>query len=534
LGLGVNEDGRFQVADCGSQNPAAELHSDQSLISPTQSAIIIGAGLAGLAAASALAGRGFAVTVLESRNRLGGRASSFTDSATGQLVDACQHVSMGCCTNLAHFCRITGIDHFLAPQPTLYFMTPDRRLSHFRADPLPAPFHLGRALLRAHYLTFGDKIRIAWGLLALRRADPEDDQPLLHWLKRHRQNARTIQRFWSVVLTSALNESIERLGLKYARKVFRDGFLTHRKGFEVSVPTVPLGRLYGEELHAWFAKHGVRMEMNAGVKRILVGQPPGFSPPALEEEARRAGDEADAIRMAFPPTPALPRGGGREKETGAAAGSFSEDWVQGIELRNGRVLHADWYIAAVPFDRLLDLLPHNIVERFDCFRNLHQLEVSPITSVHLWFDRPILDLPHVVLIDCLGQWVFNRGQTAPGEHYLQVVVSASRLLRSWGHDEIQRRVIEELERLFPAAKRANLRRGRVVTEHSATFSAVPGVDRSRPGQQSPIPNLLLAGDWTRTGWPATMEGAVRSGYLAAECILRQNAREEKLVQPDLA
>jgi squalene-associated FAD-dependent desaturase len=480
LGLGVNEDGQLQVADGGSQNSAAQPH-------PNPSVIIIGAGLASLAAASALAPRGFAVMVLESRNRLGGRASSFTDAATGQLVDACQHVSMGCCTNFAHFCRTTGIDHFLAPQPTLYFMTPDRRISRFKADPLPAPFHLSRALLRAHYLTFGDKLRIAWGLLAIRRADPEDDEPLLPWLQRHRQNDHTIQRFWSVVLTSALNESIERLGLKYARKVFRDGFLAHRKGFEVSVPTVPLARLYGDELQAWFAKHRVRIEMNAGVKRIL-----------------------------FAPT-----GDGRETR------------VQGVELRDGKALDADWYVAAVPFDRLLDLLPAAIVERSDCFRNLRQLEVSPITSVHLWFDRPMLDLPHVVLIDSLGQWVFNRGESALGEHYVQIVVSASRLLRSWGHEEIQRRVVEELEQLFPAAKSANLRRGRVVTEHSATFSAVPGVDRARPGQQSPISNLLLAGDWTRSGWPATMEGAVRSGYLAAECILRQMGREEKLVQPDL-
>jgi uncharacterized protein with NAD-binding domain and iron-sulfur cluster len=503
----------------------------ESAIRNPQSAIVIGAGLAGLAAASALAPRGFVITVLESRNRLGGRASSFTDAASGQLVDACQHVSMGCCTNFAHFCRTTGIDHFLAPQPTLYFMTPDRRVSRFEADPLPAPFHLSRALLRAHYLTFSDKLRIVWGLLALRRADPEDDQPLLPWLQQHRQNARTIQRFWSVVLTSALNESTERLGLKYARKVFRDAFLAHRKGFEVSVPTVPLARLYGNELQAWFVKHGVRMEMNAGVKRIVVAEE--ATPAPLSPEAGQRVSLLAPAPMAKPPLPPSPLASGGEGR-GEGGSPIAGEGVTGLELRDGRVLCADWYIAAVPFDRLLDLLPHNIFERFDCFRNLHQLEVSPITSVHLWFDRPILDLPHVVLIDCLGQWVFNRGQTAPGEHYLQVVVSASRLLRSWGHEEIQRRVIEELEQLFPAVKRTNLRRGRVVTEHSATFSAVPAVDRLRPGQQSPIPTLLLAGDWTRTGWPATMEGAVRSGYLAAECILRQIGREEKLIQPDLA
>src|SRR5687767_6461701 len=170
--------------------------------------LIIGGGLAGLAAAAALASRGFRVTVLESRQRLGGRAGSFADPATGQLVDACQHVSMGCCTNFAHFCRTVGIDKFLAPQPKLWFATPDGCTSVFKADPWPAPFHLGRALMGAHYLTPGDKLRVAWGLLALMRESPEADPPLLDWLKSHRQNARTIERFWGVVLTSALNETV--------------------------------------------------------------------------------------------------------------------------------------------------------------------------------------------------------------------------------------------------------------------------------------------------------------------------------------
>ena len=125
--------------------------------------IVIGGGLAGLAAAVALAPRGFRVTILESRQRLGGRAGSFVDPASGQLVDACQHVSMGCCTNFAHFCRTVGVDHLLAPQPRLTFVTPDRRASVFKADPWPAPFHLGRALLGAHYLTPGDKLRVAYG-----------------------------------------------------------------------------------------------------------------------------------------------------------------------------------------------------------------------------------------------------------------------------------------------------------------------------------------------------------------------------------
>jgi squalene-associated FAD-dependent desaturase len=440
---------------------------------------ILGAGLAGLAAAAALAPRGFAVTLLEARSRAGGRASSFTDAVRGQMLDTCQHVSMGCCTNFAHFCRTVGIAHLLQPQPVLWFMTPDRRISRFAAGPLPAPLHLTGSFLRAHYLSLAEKGRIAWGLACLRRTSPQADPPFLDWLTRHRQTPRTVTRFWGLVLTSALNETPERVGLRYARKVFLDGFLGHRRGFEVELPRVPLGRLYGEELQAWLARHGARLLLGCGVRRLRLAN-------------------------------------GR---------------VEGVELRNGETMQADWYIAAVPFDRLLDLLPAELIEREPYFGGLRQLETSPITSVHLWYDRPLTPLPHVVLVDCTGQWLFNRGETTPGEYYVQVVVSAARQFRGMGHDEVQQVVVEELARLFPVA--ATLRRARVVTEHAATFSATPGVDRWRPSQASPVANLFVAGDWTATGWPATMEGAVRSGYLAAEALLERRGTKARLVQPDL-
>jgi squalene-associated FAD-dependent desaturase len=289
-----------------------------------------------------------------------------------------------------------------------------------------------------------------------------------------------VARFWGVVLTSALNETPERIGLRYARKVFVDAFLRHRRGFEVELPRVPLGRLYGEELQPWLEQHHVDVRMNCAAKSLKI----------------------------------------------------SDNRVQRLELRTGQAVDADWYVAAVPFDRLLDLLPGEVSAQ-GYFQGLKRLESSPITSVHLWYERPVMDLPHVVLVDCVGQWVFNRGQANPGEHYLQVVVSASRQFRGLGHEEVQRRIVAELAQLFPAAIPAVLRRARVVTEREATFSAVPGVDRWRPAQESPIANLMLAGDWTATGWPATMEGAVRSGYLAAEGIFKRLGQEVKVVQPDL-
>jgi squalene-associated FAD-dependent desaturase len=447
-----------------------------------ESVLIVGGGLAGLAAATALAPRGFRVTILESRGRLGGRASSFQDSATGQLIDACQHVSMGCCTNLAHFCRTVGIDRYLKAQPFLTFQTPDGLTSTFRADDFPAPLHLSRSFLKAHYLTALEKLRIAWGLVWLRLARDESDPPFLDWLLRHHQTPRTIARFWGLVLTSALNETCDRIGLRYARKVFVDGFLRHRRGFEVELPEVPLGLLYGEELRNWLGAHGCELVLNQAVKTLVI--------------------DVDRVQLA--------------------------------NMRVGEGRQADWYIAAVPFDRLLDMLPPATIEQHVLFSNLQKLEVSPITSVHIWFDRPILDLPHVVLIDCAGQWVFQRGETAPGEHYLQVVVSAARQFRGLGREEVERTIVEELRRLFPRARDAVVRRCRVVTEHAATFSALPGVDRWRPPQATPIGNLFLAGDWTRTGWPATMEGAVRSGYLAAEALLQRAGKPAALLQPELA
>ncbi|MGH7223156.1 MAG: hydroxysqualene dehydroxylase HpnE, partial [Gemmataceae bacterium] len=326
------------------------------------------------------------------------------------------------------------------------------------------------------------------GLHCLQRAAPEDDEPFLDWLMRHGQTARTVARFWGLVLTSALNETPDRLGMRYARKVFVEGFLGHRRGFEVELPRVPLGRLYGAELQAWLTCHGVRLRLGCGARRLHVNDGRGTGVPPV---------------------------------------------CDGVELRNGETIQADWYLVAVPFDRLLDMLPEERIAAEPYFGGLRNLRTSPITSVHIWYDRPIMTWPHMVLVDCLGQWVFTRGEVAPGEHYLQVVVSAARSLRTLGHEEVQRRILDELARLFPVAARAKLLRVRVVTEHAATFSAVPGVDKWRPTQASPIANLFVAGDWTATDWPATMESAVRSGYLAAQALLARCGVSERLLQADL-
>ena len=425
------------------------------------SVIVVGGGLAGLAATVSLAGRGHAVTLLEARPRLGGRASSFTDPATGELVDACQHVSMGCCTAFHGLCETLGVRGLLQPHPKLWFRTADGRESAFAADPWPAPFHLGRALLGAHYLTATEKLRIAYGIGRLALMPPDADPPLEAWLLKHFQTRRTIDRFWSVVLVSALNETVANVGLKYARKVFVDGFLRTRDGHTVHVPTVPLGRLYGDELKGWMLRHRVVTRLNCGVREVRPGS---------------------------------------------------------VTLRDDSVLEADAVILAVPFERVLDLLAPDI-RALPFFARIGELKPSPITSVHLWLDREILDHPHAVLVDCLGQWVFTRGEVSPGRFYVQVVVSAARELKALGREEIQERIVEELRRVFPKMRGARVLQAKVVTEHTATYGVVPGIDGLRPTQRTPIPGLILAGDYTQTGWPATMEGAVISGQLAANAVV---------------
>ncbi|HMO35015.1 MAG TPA: FAD-dependent oxidoreductase, partial [Gemmatales bacterium] len=180
----------------------------------SRSILVVGGGLAGLAATTALASAGHRVTLLEARPRLGGRAGSFEDGTTGQLIDACQHVSMTCCTQFTHFCRTVGVEHHLVRQPILYFRTPDGRTSHWQASPIPAPLHYASSFLGAHFLSWIEKIKIGTALLRLWLLPPEEDEPFLEWLARNDQDERSLQRFWSVVLVSALNESLQRMGTR--------------------------------------------------------------------------------------------------------------------------------------------------------------------------------------------------------------------------------------------------------------------------------------------------------------------------------
>jgi squalene-associated FAD-dependent desaturase len=458
--------------------------------------IIVGGGLAGLAAAVALTERGLKCLLLESRPRLGGRASSFPDTTSATDIDNCQHVSLGCCTNFRHFCQTTGLAGFFRTEPTLYFVGPNGAVDRFSAGRLPAPLHLAAAFARLRYLSWRDKLALARGLKSLAGGIRPEERglPFSEWLTRHGQTPAAISRFWHVVLVSALSESLDRIDVGHARKVFVDTFLANRDGWRVDIPTVPLETLYGGRLTDWLTSRGSEIRLQATVD-------------GLELE----GDRINAAR-----------------------------------LGSGEVVAGDEFIVALPFFRVLSVLPKSLATHPD-LSGVSQLEAAPISSVHLWFDRPITDLPHAVLVDRLCQWMFNRTALSGGAardaaasppeieagYYYQIVISASRELAGQSREAILAQVMDELSAVWPATATARLLHSRQVTEHRAVFSAVPGVDAKRPRQQSAVANLQLAGDWTQTGWPATMEGAVRSGYLAAGNVLGRHGQAESVVQPDL-
>lgn len=452
--------------------------------------IVIGGGLAGLSAATALADAGVRVRLLEKRPYLGGRATSYA-LPDGSHIDNCQHVTLGCCTNLADFYRRVGAESKIRHYERLFFADRAGRVSSIYSSLLPAPFHMGISFLRFGALAYRDKRAIAEGMLRIARAGgkPADSHgaTMLEWLRRNGQTEAGVARFWRVVLVSALNEELERTDAGYGIDVFWKAFLANRRGYVVGIPSVPLGELYS----------GCRQ--------------------AVEN-----------------------RGGEVRMRATARGIQFADGAIRSLLLDDGTEMRADACIAAVPHDVLLEILPEDMRER-QAFANLRKLRTSPITGVHLWYDRNVLDKPFLTLLDHTVQWIFNKsltGGNAAGSgnesgQYLQLVISASYELVARTRQEIIDLCVKEVQEVLPLAREAQLRKVTVVKEVHATFSPEVGSDAWRPPQETGIPGLFLAGDWTRTGWPATMEGAVRSGYLAAEALLNFAGTPRKFTVADL-
>jgi squalene-associated FAD-dependent desaturase len=429
---------------------------------------VVGGGLAGLAAGCALAGSGFRVTLFERRPYLGGRASSYQHPGTGEVVDNCQHVLLGCCTNLIQFYERLGVENKIRWYDQLTFLEPGGRASMIEPSKLPAPLHNTPAFLRAACLDLSDKMAIGMAMAALAPAMPRDSgESFLTWLHRHGQTKQAIERFWKPVLVSALNEDLDHVSVPYAAQVVRESFLKSAAAGRMGVPTVPLTELYSVAGDYINARDGA-IRFRCSVESFM--------------------PEADEVKL----------------------------------LVSGEEMSFDFVVSAVPFDVLAGILPQTSAAE-PLRRVLARFGTSPITGIHLWFDRQITDLDHAVLLDRTIQWMFHKskllGQNANGS-YVELVVSSSKALVEKSRAEIIQLALAELREFFPGARDANLVKSTVIKEVHATYSPRPGVDVYRPRPETVWPRIFLAGDWTATGWPATMEGAVRSGYMAAESVAR--------------
>jgi len=452
---------------------------------------VIGGGLAGLSAACALADSGYRVRLIERRPYVGGRASSYEHPGTGEVVDNCQHLLLGNCTNLIEFYNRLGVQNRIRWFDRFTFLEPGGQRTNLSPGFLPAPFHNSGSFLTAHAFSMADKLAIGRVMLALLRGVPEETaENFSHWLAHHRQTTGAIERFWKPLMHSALNDDLDRLSVHYAGKVIRKSFMSSPRAGNMGFPTIPLSELYGHALEYIRARHG-EIHLRSSVEGL-----------AWDPSTRRW-----TIRCAE------------------------------------NAISADAVVLALPFESMASLLP-SLPPTPDGYltrlaARLEHFEHAPITGIHLWFDRTITPLAHAVLLDSTIQWMFNKTLLQPGTRanvpgdYLELVVSASKSLVAKSRQEIIDLALRELVEFFPVVREAKLLKATVIKEVRATFSVTPGLDAWRPGPETSWPGIFLAGDWTATGWPSTMEGAVRSGYLAADALMKGEGRSERFLQPDL-
>ncbi|MFZ0816631.1 MAG: hydroxysqualene dehydroxylase HpnE [Candidatus Sulfotelmatobacter sp.] len=466
----------------------------QSSTQPTVA--IAGGGLAGLAAACALSDSGFRVTLFERRPYLGGRASSYEHPGTGEVIDNCQHVLFRVCTNLVEFYRRIGVEDKIRWFDEMNFIEPGGRTSVMRASPLPAPLHTAPSFLNFPFLSAKDKLVISRAIATLTlTSQPDTGRSFLDWCHQHAQTQNAIERFWKPILVSALSEDLDLISISYAAQVVRES-MKSPMARHMGVPTIPLTDLYN-----------------------------------------RAGDYIRA------------RGG--EIRFRTALESFSAEPMRvKLCLKDVAEETFDYLVLALPYDGIDRVLPQT-PEAVPLREKLAHFESCPITGIHLWFDRQITALDHAVLLDRTVQWMFHKSQlldNARAGHdlsravnatakkgalapeaagsYIELVVSASKTLIDKSRAEIVDLVLKEVREFFPEAREANLVKSTVIKEVHATYSPRPGIDAYRSLQTTAWPRVFLAGDWTATGWPATMEGAVRSGYLAAEALLAESGMKD--------
>ena len=434
---------------------------------------VIGGGLAGLSAARRLAEDGYAVTLIEKRPFLGGRAFSFHDSQVGCEVDNGQHVFLGCCSYYLDLLQEIGTADktFLQGGLRAEVILNGRR-GALSSVPLMGPLHLLPSFIRYPHLGLLDKLLAAYGLLKIKLTDRSanrrslDLQTLYQWMKDNHQTERAIDNLWNLIILPALNDDIREVNADMGLMVLQEG-LVNPADSAIGYSRVGLTSLTGGPAQRLLERRGAKVTLGKSVKSVRI-----------------EGEE-----------------------------------VAGVELTDGSLIRADGYVSALPFDALLEVLPGETTHG-PFFSRLKGLTSSPIVGIHLWYDRPVMDSDFVAVLDSPVQWVFNKslitGADPQGGQYVSVSVSGAWDVVDRPKEELRTLFAREMARIFPEAGKARIEKCLVVKQPQATFRSVPGVAEHRPPQDTPVRNLFIAGDWTDTGWPSTMEGAVRSGVLAAQ------------------
>jgi squalene-associated FAD-dependent desaturase len=459
---------------------------------------VIGGGLAGITAAIALAEAGAAVTLLEARPRLGGATCSF--SRDGLTVDTGQHVFLGCCTEYRGLLGKLGMTAHAPVQDRfdVTVLAPGPRSGRLRRTALPGPLHMLPALGRYPFLSWSERAAVARPALAMRLVNPAepriDEQRFGNWLAARGQSDRARRALWDLFTVSALNIAGDDASLSLAAIVVKTGLLGKNNAADIGVPARPLGELHGDAGAALLTKLGAQIHLGAKVAAIDI-DPAAAVPAASGSPADHSGFR---VRLARPADPADPAGPG----------------VGATEIV------ADAVVLAVPHETAARLIPPGALPDATV-AGWAGLGASPIVNVHVIYDRPVTDLPFAAAIDSPVQWVFDRtrisglAQTDPRAQYLAISLSAADQYVDVPAATLREQFVPALADLFPAAREAQVIEFFVTRERRATFRQAPGTARLRPRAATQLPGLVLAGAWTDTGWPDTMEGAVRSGLSAA-------------------
>jgi uncharacterized protein with NAD-binding domain and iron-sulfur cluster len=462
--------------------------------------VIIGGGLAGISAAIGLRDAGIDVTLLEAKGWLGGATCSF--SRGGLAIDNGQHVFLRCCTAYTELLARLGMTGSVAIQDRfdVTVLTPGGQ-ARLRRSGLPAPLHMAGALARYSLLSPVERLKVGRAALAMRFAKPDDaalDRIRLgDWLGARWQGERARRRLWDLFIVSSLNIAGDEASAALSAKVIRTALLEDASAADIGVPSIPLGRLHGQAAEGLLSELGV--DVRLGVKTLAVepgGADGGFCVRAV---ARAVGSEPSLRDDDGPNDLALTDG----PRHGAP----------------GEVLRADGVVLAVPAWDAARLVPAGVSADWA------NLQPSPIVNVHVIYDRPVTNLPFAAAVDSPVQWVFDKTRQAGvlDGQYLVVSQSAADGYIGRPAAALREQFLPALTELFPAARAAEVRDFFVTRERRATFRQAPGCGAMRPGAATSLTRLVLAGAWTDTGWPDTMEGAVRSGLTAAAQIQRELA-----------